>query len=738
MNKRKTVWSSKFIDTPESRAAITEISKGNNVSNICASLLYNRGYTTPELVSSFLRFDDIVMHSPLLLKDVEKAVERIQRALEDGERIAIFGDYDVDGVTSVTMLYLYLKELGADIGYYIPNRIGEGYGMSNSAIQYLSEIGVSLIITVDTGITAFEEVEFARSLGVDVVITDHHECQETIPDAVAVVNPHRVDCPYPFKSLAGVGVIFKVICAFEIINFGDRDNEAESVRSMYYRFADLVAIGTIADVMPIVDENRLIVKFGLAMIEKTRRCGLLALMEAASLGSNPNVRPVSENVKPKVSKQRKINSTYIGFTIAPRINAAGRISRASKAVELLLADDMETAASLAYELCEINYQRQIEENRIAESAYAKIEKELDLSRQKVIVIEDDEWMQGVIGIVSSKITEKYGLPSILISYDGAIIGSDPSPLDIGKGSGRSIKGLNLVEALSYSKDTLVKFGGHELAAGLSVRRKDVPAFRDKINEFANEVMHEEDLYYTIEADREISLEDVSMELAKEIILLEPFGSMNNTPSFIIKGLRVLRATSIGSGNHTKFVLEHNGKTINAVIFGRSYLQLNIKENDIVDVLFTLDINNFNNTESVQMILQDIRLSEEYLSYFKDENEIYRSIRNGAMFSEKDAVLPCRDDFAAVYSILRREFRIGNDMMTEVELYHTLNAAGVKIRLAKLKIILEVLNELRICTVKEVSPGIYQYDIYFNPEKTNIDRSSILKKLKNQLIKNNGD
>ena len=738
MNKRKTVWSSKFIDTPESRAAITEISKGNNVSNICASLLYNRGYTTPELVSSFLRFDDIVMHSPLLLKDVEKAVERIQRALEDGERIAIFGDYDVDGVTSVTMLYLYLKELGADIGYYIPNRIGEGYGMSNSAIQYLSEIGVSLIITVDTGITAFEEVEFARSLGVDVVITDHHECQETIPDAVAVVNPHRVDCPYPFKSLAGVGVIFKVICAFEIINFGDKGNEADSVRSMYYRFADLVAIGTIADVMPIVDENRLIVKFGLAMIEKTRRCGLLALMEAASLGSNPNVRPVSENAKPKVSKQRKINSTYIGFTIAPRINAAGRISRASKAVELLLADDMETAASLAYELCEINYQRQIEENRIAESAYAKIEKELDLSRQKVIVIEDDEWMQGVIGIVSSKITEKYGLPSILISYDGAIIGSDPSPLDIGKGSGRSIKGLNLVEALSYSKDTLVKFGGHELAAGLSVRRKDVPAFRDKINEFANEMLREEDLYYIIEADREISLDEISLDLAKEISLLEPFGSMNNTPNFISKDLKVLRATSIGSGNHTKFVLEHNGKTINAVIFGRSYLQLNIKENDIVDVLFTLDINNFNNTESVQMILQDIRLSEEYLSYFKDENEIYRSIRNGAMFSEKDAVLPCRDDFAAVYSILRREFRIGNDMMTEVELYHTLNAAGVKIRLAKLKIILEVLNELRICTVKEVSPGIYQYDIYFNPEKTNIDRSSILKKLKNQLIKNNGD
>ena len=339
-----------------------------------------------------------------------------------------------------------------------------------------------------------------------------------------------------------------------------------------------------------------------------------------------------------------------------------------------------------------------------------------------------------MGIVSSKVTEKYGLPSILVSFDGASIG-EASGLDVGKGSGRSIKGFNLVDALAYSKDTLVKFGGHELAAGLSVRRKDLDAFRNKINEYASSVLNEEDLYYKIEADRELRLSDIGMNLAKEITMLEPFGNMNNTPNFIIKGLKVLRASLIGSGNHTKFVLEQNGQTINAVMFHKSYLHLNIKENDVIDVLFSIDVNKFNNIESVQMIIQDIKHSEDYLSYFKKENELYRAIRGGASFNERDNILPTRDDFAIVYSFLRREFRSGNDMMTEVEIYHKLSNAKNNIGLAKLKIILEILNELKICTVDEVTPGIYQYDIYFNPEKTNIEKSSILKKLKNQCIKN---
>lgn len=734
MNKRKTVWIAKYRETEEIARAVSQISSENNISEICASLLYNRGYKDASAARSFLSFNDTVMHSSLLLKDVEPAVCRIQRALEEGEKIAIYGDYDVDGVTSVTMLYTYLHDLGADVGYYIPNRAAEGYGVSKDAVAHLAQLGVSLIITVDTGITAVDETEYARELGIDMVITDHHECQERIPDAVAVIDPHRSDCPYPFKSLAGVGVIFKVICAFETLNFYGRENEAEAVRAIYYRFADLAAIGTIADVMPLTDENRIIVKFGLSMIEKTKRPGLLALMEAASAGSNPNVRPVVPQRAQRTSRPRKINSTYIGFTIAPRINAAGRISSASRAVELLLSEDIEQAAPLAQELCEINYTRQLEENRIAESAYKKIEKELDLSKQKVIVVSDDEWMQGVVGIVSSKVTEKYGLPSILITFDGASEGV-PSGLDVGRGSGRSIRGFNLVDALSYSKDTLVKFGGHELAAGLSVRRKDLDLFREKINEYADLMLTEDDLCLRIEADRELKMSDLSLGLAKELSCLEPFGNSNPTPNFMICSLNVRRADLIGGGNHTRFTLESGGVTVGAVMFHRSYLNLGIKENDVVDVLCTLDVNNFNNTESLQLIVQDIRLSESYLSYFESEDRLYRDVIGGASFSDSD-ILPTRDDFVAVYSLLRREFRVGNDVMSENELFHKLSSnSDHKIRLAKLKIILAILDELKICTVEEIDSGIYRYDIYKNSEKKDIESSCLLGELRSRFVTN---
>ena len=735
MSKRKTVWSSKYCEDQNTKQIVSDIAKSNGISEICASLLYNRGYRNKEDAAAFLNFDDIVMHSALKLKDVEKAALRIKAAIENGEKIVIYGDYDVDGVTSVTMLYLYLKNLGATVSYYIPNRVGEGYGLSNDAIKLLSEYGVSLIITVDTGITAVNEVEYAKSFGIDVVVTDHHECHDEIPDAVAVINPHQKDCEYPFEQLAGVGVIFKVICAYETLYIFGKDREIDAVKSIYHRFSDLAAIGTIADVMPIIDENRMIVKMGLSILENRPRIGLLALMEAAALGYNPNIRPVVESNKPKATKPRKINSTYIGFTIAPRINAAGRISSATRAVELLLSDDVNTAAELAYELCEINYQRQLEENRIAEEAFQKIDNELDIQNQKVIVIDDDGWMQGVVGIVSSKVTDKYGLPSILISFDGATEG-EASGLDIGKGSGRSIKGFNLVEALAYSKDTLVKFGGHELAAGLSVRRKDIPLFREKINEYAQNVLSEEDLCLTIEADRELSSDDITLNLAKELSVLEPFGNSNPTPNFILRGLTVQRAYLIGSGNHTKFVFEHNGKAIHAVMFYKSYFVLKINEGDVVDVLFTLDVNKFNGTESVQLIIQDIRHSDEYIAYFENENLLYSNIRKGEKFEESENIIPTREDFAVVYTMLRREFRVGNDIMTDVEMFKKLSALkDCNIRLAKLKIILEILNELKICTIDEVNPGLYQYDIYFNSEKTNIDKSSILKKIKNQCIKN---
>ncbi|MBQ9778421.1 MAG: single-stranded-DNA-specific exonuclease RecJ, partial [Clostridia bacterium] len=424
---------------------IKAICEGVGVSSVCARLLYHRGYRTAEAVQRFLCCEDTLFHSPFLLRDVKPAVARIREAIAKGEKIVIYGDYDVDGVTSVSLLYLYLKDLGADIGYYIPSRSGEGYGLSVAAIDRLAAMGVSCIITVDTGITACEETEYARSVGIDMVITDHHECRATLPDAVAVVNPHRPDCEYPFKELAGVGVVFKLVTAFECTLGAERgEREIDCVRRIAATYADLVAIGTIADVMPITDENRLIVTLGLKQIAHTGRVGLDTLLEEASAG-----------------KRKKITSSFIGYGIAPRINAAGRMSEASLAVELLLAETREEAARMAAELCEINRQRQAEENTIAEQAYHRIDESFDPHTTRVLVLEDNGWRQGIIGIVSSRITERYGLPSILISFDGTQPGAD-SPDDLGKGSGRGVKGMNLVGALTACEDLLVKFGGHEL------------------------------------------------------------------------------------------------------------------------------------------------------------------------------------------------------------------------------------------------------------------------------------
>ena len=446
IKKRDKIWNIMYrAGDIDADLATARIASELGLSEVCARLLWNRGYKTVDAAKSFLRNEDAVLHSPFLLRDLEPAVERIKLALDRGEKICIYGDYDVDGVTAVSMMYLYLFSLGANVGYYIPSRAGEGYGLSCAAIDHLAKKGVNLIITVDTGITATEETLHAKKMGIDMVITDHHECRPDLPEACAVVNPHRFDCDYPFPELAGVGVVFKLLCGFEMVKCREAGiPEIDGVRKICREYADLAAIGTIADVMPIVDENRLIVAMGLRMISETKRRGLAALIEASSNTAGGDS-----------GKKRKITSGFIGYGIAPKINAAGRISNASKAVELLLAEDDRVAQAYADELCSINRQRQIDENRIAEQAMKKIEQSFDPENDRVIVIEDDKWQQGIIGIVSSRITEKYGLPSILISFDGATNG-DPSDDDVGKGSGRSVKGMNLVEAMNSCSDLLEK------------------------------------------------------------------------------------------------------------------------------------------------------------------------------------------------------------------------------------------------------------------------------------------
>lgn len=725
--KREKIWVLREEQAAPDVGEIAHLADEVGISSVCARLLYSRGYRTKAAVERFLRCEDTMFHSPFLLCDVERAVARIRRAVEEHERIVIYGDYDVDGVTSVTLLYLYLTELGADVGYYIPSRSQEGYGLSTAAIDRLAAEGVTCIVTVDTGITAIDEVAYARTLGIDMVITDHHECREILPDAAAVVNPHRADCPYPFKELAGVGVIFKVLTAYECTLGMERgENEIEGVRRMAKKYADLVAIGTIADVMPITDENRLIVTLGLQLIEGTKRVGLAALIEEATAGNRTGeARP---------AKKKKITSSFVGFGLAPRINAAGRMSEAGLAVELLLSDTREQAHALAVELCEINRERQVEENHIAEQAYRRIDEDFDLANTHVLVLEDDGWRQGIIGIVASRITERYGLPSILISFDGATEGFH-DPDDQGKGSGRSVKGINLFEALTACEDLLVKFGGHELAAGLTVTRGNLDAFRQRINAYVANHFPAEGLAVHIEADCEIELPQVTLALAEELSLLEPFGVSNPTPQFVLRDLRVDRITELGGGKHLKLLVSSGEISLFALLFSTPRSRFDFHEGDRVDLLCTVDINEFRDIKSAQLIVQDFRPSERFGAECERIETRYREVRGGGSFDAEEDLVPEREDFAHVYTVLRREFRAGRDAFGEWDLLSLVNVDAARhINYIKLKYILEVFHELQICGVEEREGGFYRFDIYFNASKTNIEKSSILKKLKSQCRK----
>lgn len=722
INPKKWALRSKQGDASVDRD-IEQLSADTGLLPIVARILYTRGYRSKQEVQAFLCQESAHFHDPFLLKDMDAAVDRIFQAIERREKIVICGDYDVDGVTSVSLLYLYLSEYGAEVDYYIPSRILEGYGVSKTAIDRQKEKGASLMITVDTGITANHEVLYAKENGIDTVVTDHHECHGDLPLACAVVNPHRPDDTYPFKELAGVGVVFKLICAMELVGCRKKGiPEIDGIRRVCNCYADLVAIGTIADVMPVVDENRLIVTLGMHRIEKTKRLGLRALIDAASGGRDG------------VKKKRKINSGFIGFGIAPRMNAAGRVSSASIAVELLLTTEPDRALQLADELCALNVRRQVEENRIAEQAYKSIEKNFDTEHDRVIVLEDDTWQQGIIGIVSSRVTEKYGLPSILISFNGAVQG-EPLGTDLGKGSGRSIRGLNLVEALNDSEDLLVRYGGHELAAGLTIQRSNIDAFRKKINRYAAEHLDTDMLCVCLDADCEVSMRDLTMELAVQLERLEPFGISNPVPNFVLSDVCIERILPMSGGKHTKLLLEKDGIGINAVWFGANTASLPFEAADRVDVLFQLNINEFQNTTSLQMIVQDIRLSASYIAEYDAQKKRYEEICGGADFCEEEQILPSRDDMATVYTVLRREYRNGRTAFTTRCMLGLSRVNGCEsMTYAKLKFILRIMQEMKICGVSEPLPDSYLLEFYFHSTKINIEKSSILRKLKAQMRK----
>ncbi len=721
---KEKIWSLLYpAGDGEAERATEEISASLGISKTCAKLMYNRGYKNSEAARRLLDSDIDMLHDPYLMKDMRSAVDRINLALERGERITVYGDYDVDGVTAVSLIYLYLKSLGASVDYYIPSRSKEGYGLSHLAIDTLHAKGTQLIVTVDTGITANEEAEYAKDLGIEMVITDHHECHGEIPCAEAVVNPHRPDCTYPFCELAGVGVIFKVVCAIEISRHPEKEVK-EAVKTVCDEYIDLVAIGTVADVMPLCDENRVIVREGIEKMTENCRVGIVALMDAAS-NSSGNSRPAIQTEQTK--KKRTINAGYIGFGIAPRINAAGRISSASRAVELLLCRTYDEAYPVAEELCEINLRRQIEENSIAEQAYKMIEQTHDFEHDKVIVLEDDSWQQGIVGIVSSRITEKYGLPSILISFDGATRGYS-SLDDMGKGSGRSIKGMNLVDALGYCDDLLSRYGGHELAAGLTVMRCNVDEFRRRINEYAAAHLTDEHTKIRYEADCELSLSEADMRLAEEISCLEPFGVSNPTPLFVFRNLLIEKISAMGSGKHSKLILSDGKNIIHAVDFGTSPESLGVRVGDRVDILCKLNINEYRGVCSLQLVLQDVEISEESLAEIDRAEKRYREIIGGDALRADDDILPTRDDVGALYRLLKTEGALGRKEYGSYELYSALRTScSVYISYLKFRFMIDILREMKVCEISDIEGGFFA-EICENAEKTNMEASQTYRRL----------
>lgn len=546
------------------RAAAVDLVKGG-LNPLVAVLLASRNIQCIEEARE-LTEDRNVIADPFLLDDIEKAVARIKLALERGEHIAIYGDYDVDGMTSSSLLASYFKAKGVNCDIYIPERIGDGYGVKNKAVDTLHERGVSLVITVDCGITAIEETEYAKTLGMDIVITDHHECGEVLPAAVAVINPKRPGCRYPEKMLAGVGVAFKLVCALEGGSHADE---------LFAQYGDLVAIGTVADVVPVLGENRTFIRRGIAQMREKARPGIKKLCEASGIDL------------------KKITSSGIGFTLAPRLNAAGRLGQTMRAVELLLTENEDEAEIMASEMCELNRERQALEGKIFEEAAVMLADDRD--SKDPIVLAEETWHQGVTGIVASRLAERLSRPAVMICLqDGK-----------GRGSCRSFGSFNIFEALEANKDILESFGGHEMAAGLTIPEENITVFRERLRAFYREKiagMPEPALSVDFEVLKPGLLTE---ENVASLSLLEPYGNGNPTPVLYMENAEVDIIMPISSGRHTKMWVKKYGESFECVYFSKTTKELKVTAGNRVDIVFTPQINEFRGRRTVQLLLQKV-------------------------------------------------------------------------------------------------------------------------------------
>ncbi len=685
--------------------AAGEISKALNIKFPTASLLCARGYSDAESASHFLKKDCAVLYDPYLLKDMDKGVLRILSAVDNGEKITVYGDYDVDGITSVCTLYKYIKSIGGEVDYYIPNRGSEGYGLNTDAVMKLIENGTKLIITVDTGITAVNEVRFASQYGVDTVVTDHHECAEILPSASAVIDPKRHDSEYPFKELAGVGVVFKIICACEqYLTTGKTYTDPEDIElnvsaivDVCKNYADLTAIGTIADVMPLADENRLIVSYGLDRLSVAKNVGLNALMAASGADSG----------------MKKATSSVISFTLAPRINAAGRMGSADIAVKLLLTENKEEAEEIAEILCRANVQRQNEELHIMSEAEEIIRSENLDKTEKILVLHHDGWHHGVIGIVASKLTEKYNLPCILISFEDGAEG-------IGKGSGRSIDGFNLHTALSECSEHLERFGGHALAAGLTCTKEKLPEFKKKLEEYAKENISEEDTVKKIEIDFEFAADDATLELAEELSRLEPYGASNPSPLFLMRDCTVTGINSTATNKHSRLTLERYGEQYRCMMFGKAPEELGLTEGDTADIVFNLSVNEFKGTRSRQIIVRDIEFSRALCEDITSQFMLSEDIAEKRILPE-NRYIPDKADCTAVFRYLKEVSRGENS-----RIFISNAVRKLKLEYVKILLIIKIFADMGFIECNYESPAELSFRLIPQTEKKPLENNELFK------------
>ena len=669
--------------------------EGAGIPALCAAVLCARELDTPEKAVDFLRDDPGCLHDPFLLRDMDRAAARIRRGLEAGETIAVYGDYDVDGITSTCLLVETLRERGGRVVSYIPDRTEEGYGLNPGAVDQLRAQGVTLIVTVDCGITAVDEVAYAGSLGMDVVVTDHHQCKERLPDAAAVVDPRRPDCTYPFPELAGVGVALKLALAL---------TDPEEREGVLERCCELAAIGTVADVMCLQDENRALVRMGLERLRATRRPGLRALLREAGCADGQTPSAVT-----------------VGYGLAPRINAAGRMEQARVALELLLTRDVREGERLAAALCALNRQRQEIELDIFRQCSALLDRDPGLAGP-AIVLAGEGWHQGVVGIVASRLAERYACPAFMICLDKGK----------GKGSCRSYGGFSLFSALERCAPLLESYGGHELAAGFTILEENIPAFRAAMCALVEEYAQDHDMVSSVLVDAELeTCRALAASEVEALARLEPFGAGNPKPVFLLRSVSVLSCVDVGCGRHMKLKLRRDGVTLDAIFFGMSREVCGVAPGDRLDVLFTPQINEFRGSRTVQLLLCDLRPAPARAVL---ERELFHRLEQGGELSRWEAalLLPQRRDFAQLWHFLERCCAAGPAQVVPEQLLRQItHGQGAGCTYGRALVCLQVLDDTGLIrvTLRDDSATV---ELHRGKSKVDLEQAGLMRRLRGIL------